>query len=254
VNTKNIAFRYLTAATLAGAAVATLPSPSFAQTATTTTSNSTLDETTATRQSAAGQTTTTTSTFSSQNSVTTSQTQNGQPAPSSAVVSSAQLAPPTENKGRKGGFGPEVGIYLPVSNKTRNAFGSAWYSVGFGIGRVPRPSRSGQFQADLRLFGVSRSSGRDVIMMPLNLNYRRALGTKDVENAPYVGAGLSLVGHQLHSDPNNVRSRFQGTAGVNFFAGVNFSDRGYFQTRWFQLAPTRGYDLSGLSLATGYRF
>lgn len=172
---------------------------------------------------------------------------------SSAVVATRQLSPGVGEDRAKSGFGPEFGVYLPVNNRVRDTFGTAWFSLGFGIGRIQRPDPRGQFQADIRLFGVSRSSGREVIMAPINFNYRRALST-NYRTAPYVGAGLSLVGSQLRSDQAGVASRFRGTYGVNLFGGVQYTDRAYIQARYFALAPTRGYDISGVNLALGLRF
>ena len=149
-------------------------------------------------------------------------------------------------------IGPEVGAYIPTSNKARDAFGDTWYNYGFGFGAIQSADLKGRFQFDLNILGGSRSGNR-AYLFPLGASYRRAL-TTNRSASPYVGASLNFVPTYLRAGNYGVTSKLRYAGGASAFAGFTFSDSAYLQARYYAISKSAGFDLSGLSLSAGFRF
>ncbi len=157
--------------------------------------------------------------------------------------------PPPDNRFR---IGPAVGLYLPTSSKTRDRFGNDWVSFGIGLGAINAISTKGTVGFDASIFYHGRDSNH-AFFLPIGVSYRIALasGTNVV---PYVGVSADLDLTDITSNPDNVHNSFNVGGGGSGFAGLNFGDSAFIEARYYGLSKANGFDLSGLSLSTGYRF
>ncbi len=157
--------------------------------------------------------------------------------------------PPNHSRFR---FGPAVGVFLPSSNKTRDRFGSTWYSIGIGLGAINPVSTKGNLAVDLNLFYHGRDSNH-AFFIPLGVGYRIALapGTGTI---PYAGVSVDANFADITSNPDNVHNSFTVGAGASEFVGVNFGDSAFLEARYYEFSRVSGFDLSGLSVDAGYRF
>jgi len=149
-------------------------------------------------------------------------------------------------------IGPEVGLFLPTSAKTRDRFGSSWLSLGIGLGQVDQVTEKGQTSLDLNILYQSRN-GNSALVAPIGVAYRIALGQGGV-NTPYAGISADLVLADLRSKQDNVNHGLQTGAGGSAFVGVNFGNSGFLEARYLAISSIKSFDLSGLNLSAGYRF
>lgn len=148
-------------------------------------------------------------------------------------------------------FGPEVAVYLPESGKTRSRFGSAWLSVGVGIGGIRTSPVRGKFSPDFDLFYQTRGRNH-AFFLPFGLDYRRSLYRARV--APYVGATAEACITDIHTVEDNIASRYRMAYGGSVYAGVAAGRNLFGEVRYYGLTRVRGIDLSGVNLKLGYRF
>ena len=70
--------------------------------------------------------------------------------------------------------GPDIGVYMPASSKTRDRFSSDWLSYGVGISSISTPRSSGRFSPDIQI--LSQSNGDDSLFFGLiGVEYQQAL-------------------------------------------------------------------------------
>ncbi|HEV2471756.1 MAG TPA: hypothetical protein VGS41_03765 [Chthonomonadales bacterium] len=176
------------------------------------------------------------------------------------------------NDGHRRSFyiGPDVGVFFPVSSKTRSRFGSSWLDIGASIGPVGGETHKGRFGFDFQL--ISGGQGPDYAYLGLfGAQYRRALvrlhprSTGNPQGGPtqqpwrrpgvvpYLGASVDLALAYMRSVEDNVPSGVQSGAAGTLFLGVNFGSRAYLEARWLQSTNIRGFDFSGAEVSAGYR-
>lgn len=189
--------------------------------------------------------------------------------------------------------GPDLGVYLPTSAKTRSRFGSSWFSFGAGITPVYASTTKGRFSPDLQF--ISQSSGDDYAFFGLlGLEYRQALvkrhrrATKSDAGAPgapaanadsaeaqqkdkpktdhksepetlrnyipYFGFTVDEAVGDLRSIEDNIHSGVRTGVAGSAFLGVTFRNRAYFEARYTQTSVLKSFDLSGFILSAGVRF
>ncbi len=170
--------------------------------------------------------------------------------------SPSSTSPSTNNSSRSSHieFGPDVGLYLPTSSKTRNRFGSSWFSVGIGIGSVQPAQTSGGFGFDATL--ISHESGNShAYIVPIGVQYRKALSA-DSNSVPYVGIGADLILADLRSPvaSDDVHSGLRTTGGAAAILGTTINRNGYVEARYEFISSIKGFDLSGINLSAGIRF
>ena len=175
------------------------------------------------------------------------------PPPEETPAPPADTLPPPSRAAQKRGFsiGPEVGVFLPSSGTTRDAFGNAWFNYGLGFGVIQSSDRKGRVNFDFNLLGNSRGVNRAYIA-PIGVSYRRALS--DGASRPYIGASANIVPTYLRADNYGVPSRLRVTGGGSVFAGYTFRSAAYLQARYYGTGNSAGFNFSGLSLAAGFRF
>jgi len=175
-------------------------------------------------------------------------------------------------------IGPDFGVYLPTSSKTRARFGSAWFDIGGSFGAISSYDR-GRFDLDLHLLGHSKGAD-SVLFGLLGLEYRHPLlvgwdeghskkapdsQTDEPERRPnavrrrpflfpYCGISFDLMFANLQSVEENVDTRFRSGFGGAAFLGLNVGTRAYAEARYIKTSEIEGFDLSGLRLSVGYRF
>lgn len=177
-----------------------------------------------------------------------------QPEPQAPPPSASTPAPRPKQRFR---IGPELGVFLPTSSKTRDRFGDAWFTFGLGLGPVERLVKPDLFEFD---FGLSyrRSDENHALLIPLGVKYIHALSATGAETGPqttpYVGAAADLYLADIRSQPDNVRSGLTTGVGASLLAGIAFSGNGHIEVRYQFVSKIRGFDFSGLNLTAGYRF
>lgn len=149
-------------------------------------------------------------------------------------------------------IGPEVGLYLPTSSKTRSEFGSSALSLGIGLGSINKISKRGNTTLDLQVIYQSRN-GNHMFLAPLGIGYRKAF-SQNSSTTTYLGATADIYFADLRSGRYDVHSGVRTGFGGSVLAGVNFSENGYFEARYLIVSRIKGFDLSGVNLTAGYRF
>ena len=157
---------------------------------------------------------------------------------------------------RRFGFGPEIGFYIPTSDRTRAAFGSTWVNYGLGFRPIGLASKKGLLGFDLNIIST-RGSGRRAFLAPVSLIYKRAIGGGNRPGegvTPYIGAAAGVLIADLRSDNFGVSSGFRSGFGGSAILGITYQTRAYVEARYQLYSKIKGYDLSGLNIATGIRF
>lgn len=173
-----------------------------------------------------------------------------EPTPAPPEQTTPAPAPaPRRNRFR---IGPEVGLYLPTSSKTRSEFGSSALSLGIGLGSINKISTRGQTTLDLQVIYQSRSDNH-LFLAPLGVGYRKAF-SQNSATTTYAGVTADLYFADLRSGKYDVHSGVRTAFGGSVLAGINFSESGYFEARYLIVSRIRGFDLSGVNLTAGYRF
>jgi len=149
-------------------------------------------------------------------------------------------------------IGPEIGVYLPTSSKTRDQFGSTWLTLGLGLGSIGRITPKGQTSFDLQILYQSRN-GNHAFLAPIGVGYRTAIRQSGA-NTVYVGATGDLYLADLRSGAYNVHSGLRTGVGGSVLTGINFGESGFAEARYLFVSRIKSFDLSGLNLTAGYRF
>lgn len=179
------------------------------------------------------------------------------PAPSDSVAPAPPAREETVDNGSKVShrfrIGPTVGLFLPTDGKTRDRFGSDWFSIGLGIGPVSGVTDKGQVGFDFNLLYQSRG-GNHALVVPLGVGYRVAL-TKDTtaKTVPYAGVTADYYIINVKSDQDNVNGTY-GAGGGSLVLGANFGNSANLEARYQFASKVKGFDFSGLNLTAGYRF
>ena len=172
------------------------------------------------------------------------------PAPNTPTPNPPAPEPPKQKKRFQ--LGPEIGVFLPTSSKTRSEFGSAWYSVGIGFGTINQVGPQGQIGFDLQILYQTRDNGH-AFVAPVGVSYRKAV-SQSGGNTVYVGLTGDLYLADLRSPTYDVHSGLRTGVGGSALAGVNFGKSGYLEARYLLVSRIKSFDLSGLNLTAGYRF
>lgn len=185
---------------------------------------------------------------STQTQSTTTQTT---PVPFSRSVTS--VAPATHRK-PKYGIGPTIGTYLPTDSKTRDRFGSSWFSLGLGFGPISGVPKGGALGLDLNV-QYQKHDDNHIFLAPVGVGYRVGLGHDPAaRTAPYAGISGDVVFADVRSVRDNVHSGFRTGGGGAALLGVNFGNSGNIEARYQALGKIKTFNFSGLSLSAGYRF
>lgn len=191
-----------------------------------------------------------------------------EPAPAPAPAPAPQQDPPAPDPQpsprpeprRRFTFGPNFGLYLPTSGKTRDAFGESWTNIGFGVGQVRTARRGGVLSFDFAFINNNRGSGRRAFLAPVGVSYRGSFVDPEDENGnvrsiiPYYGASAGLYLANLDSDKYDVDTDLSVGGGGSALVGVAFQRRAFLEARYHAVSRIRGFDLSGLNIALGLRF
>ena len=173
-----------------------------------------------------------------------------------ALPASAQDAP------RRPLLGLNLGVYIPTSDKARDAFGSTFFNFGIGIGRFRTPSDKGAVGFDFSIIAnrsVFGGGDNRAILIPLGVSYVRRLTPPTSEElatgwTPYFGASANLIVSNLRSDRDNIESKWRAGAGGSLFIGAVWKGQYSIQARYYGMTSVEGLNLSGLNLTTGFRF
>lgn len=163
--------------------------------------------------------------------------------------SPASSSPKTRSRFR---IGPEIGVYLPTSAKSRDQFGSTWLTLGLGIGSIGRITPQGQTSFDLQVLYQTKN-GNHAFLAPVGIGYRVAV-SQSGQNTLYVGATADLLLADLRSGAYDVHSGLRTGFGGSALVGANFGDSGFLEARYLAVSRIKDFDLSGLNVTAGYRF
>ena len=169
-----------------------------------------------------------------------------------AAPETAPTPPAAQAKSRRFQIGPEVGVFLPMAGKTRDQFGSAWLSLGLGLGSVNTVTTRGQVAFDLQVL-YQKKGDNHAFLAPVGIGYRQAF-SQSGPNVAYYGITGDLELADLRSGDYNVHSGLRTGFGGSALLGVNFGTSGYFEARYLEVSRIKSFDLSGLNLTAGYRF
>lgn len=164
----------------------------------------------------------------------------------------SSLAHADEKGGLFSNVGPNAGIYIPFSSKTKNTFGSSFKGIGVGFGSV-RPKAGGQLRPDFSLLSESENGDRALLGIA-GLQYRKTFDSNVEDNAqfvPYYGAGANLIYGRLKVG-GETDSNFG--AGASVFVGTSIGRHAFVEARVRALSSVAEYNFSGLSLSAGLRF
>ncbi len=172
--------------------------------------------------------------------------------PGGTATSADSLAVGTVKKRNRFRIGPEVGVYLPTSSKTRDQFGNTWYTVGLGLGNINKITAKGQTTFDLQIL-YQKKGDNHAFLAPIGVGYRQAF-SQTAANTAYYGVTGDLYLADLRSGDYGVHSGLRTGVGGSALVGINFGDSGYLEARYLLVSRIKGFDLSGLNLTAGYRF
>lgn len=150
-------------------------------------------------------------------------------------------------------FGPQVGIYTPTSQATRERFGGSWTNIGIGLGDVAAPKESGELSVDFNILS-SRAAQAEAWIAPIGLVYRKS-SPESLKTRPYFGASADYLLSNLRSNYtiDKIPSGWRTGVGGSFFGGVTVGNRFYVEGRYYTFTKVRGFDLSGTNIAIGWR-
>ena len=176
------------------------------------------------------------------------------PTTPAAATTTPATAPPSDDgpHHKRFTFGPEVGVYFPSNGKVQDAFGTAWFNFGLGIGDVQQVKNGGHLQFDFSVLAQTRGD-KQIYIAPVGVSYQYGLGSKGT-TGPYVGASANFVLTQLRDDDAHIVTRIRGTGGGSVFIGTSFGPRAYVQARYYGMGAIRGFNFSGFNIGTGVRF
>jgi hypothetical protein len=174
----------------------------------------------------------------------------GSNSPSSVQTTTSAAPPPVHHTGHFE-LGPQFGVYLPTSGKTRSRFGDAWYSVGIGLGSISVP-HNGRLTLDLN--AISQIRGDDAAyVIPLGIQYIQPL-SQTGSSIPYAGISADLVFNYMSVPEDNIHYGLRETGGGSVFLGTTLGRNAYVEVRYLEMGTVRSYDFSGLSVSIGARF
>lgn len=174
--------------------------------------------------------------------------------PMTPQISSTSDESTDKPKSHRFHLGPEVGVYLPTNSRTRDRFGSTWFSLGLGLGSIASVSSKGQLGFDLSLNYQQHDDNR-VLLIPVGLGYRVALTQNpEAKSVPYAGVTGDIYFADVRSPVDNVGSGIREGVGGSVLLGVNFGQTGNLEARYQFVSHIQSFDFSGLSLRAGYRF
>lgn len=166
--------------------------------------------------------------------------------------------PPPEQHHHRLAIGINAGVFVPTSNKVRNRFGNNWWSVGIGIGAIPKETGHGAWDLDLRTQYQSNSDDRHVFVGNLGLEYRRRFDTSpgggDGQYVPYYGASADAVFLDVSSPEDNVQSNINVVPGGSVFIGSNIGQQEFVQLGYDAVSEYKSFNFSGAELVAGVRF
>ncbi len=168
--------------------------------------------------------------------------------------------PDPQPQRRRFTFGPNLGLFVPTSGKTRDAFGNSWTNIGFGVGSVRTAPRRGLVGLDVAFINNNRDGGRRALMGQVGVAYRRSFVEPEDEQGnvrtiiPYFGAGVGLYLANLDSDKYDVSTDLGAGFGGSALVGVAFQRKAFLEARYHAVSRISGFDLSGLNVALGVRF
>jgi hypothetical protein len=176
----------------------------------------------------------------------------------SAQTATTTPAPTEDHHSNRFRFGPTIGLFLPTQSKTRDRFGSSWFSIGLGLGPVSGVSNKGDIGFDINLLYQKRNDNH-ALLVPIGVGYRIALvnttnadGTK-VKTVPYAGITADYYLVNMKSVPENANGTYSAGGG-SLMLGVNFGDSANLEARYQFTSKVHDLDFSGLNLTAGYRF
>jgi hypothetical protein len=159
-------------------------------------------------------------------------------------------------------IGLNLGVYIPTSDKARDAFGATFLNFGFGLGRFRTPSAKGAFGFEYSFIvnrGIFPGGNNRAILVPLGGVYVRRLTQATSEEAatgwaPYAGASVNVIPNNIRADEFGVNSKWRFAAGGSLFVGAVWKGQYSIQARYYGMTSVAGINLSGLNLTTGFRF
>lgn len=171
-----------------------------------------------------------------------------------AVVGVCAVAPAfaqLEDSGSGRYFGPEVGVFLPASEKLRNALGSSWFSIGAGSVRTGQFERQ-KFTWDWNTISQSKS-GSKVFMGTVTYGMAIPLGQKYSMTQPYaaVRAGISYIDYAVNVGMGRESAKRFGP-NANVEVGIMMNQRLSLAARYDLNPSYDGLGFSGLSLSLRY--
>ena len=172
--------------------------------------------------------------------------------PGGTATSTDSLTVGATKKRNRFRIGPEAGVYLPTSSKTRDQFGSTWYTLGLGLGNINRITAKGQTTFDLQIL-YQKKGDNHAFLAPVGVGYRQAFSQTGA-NTAYYGVTGDLYLADLRSGDYGVHSGLRTGFGGSALVGVNFGESGYVEARYLFVSRIKSFDLSGLNLTAGYRF
>lgn len=181
------------------------------------------------------------------------------PRPGSPTISDSAVQVPndrttadSEVRRKRYRFGPQLGMYFPTDERTRNRFGGSWTNLGIGIGGVPDAPQEGRLAFDA--YVIYNSRGRNqALIAPVGVSYRRSLSNSS-SVMPYIGGNASLYITDIRSEIDGVRAGIRATPGASIMGGLAVGQGGYFEARYHFIPEVSSFQLSGLNLTAGLRF
>ena len=143
-------------------------------------------------------------------------------------------------------YGVKAGIYFPTSNKTRDIFGTNWWSLGFS----PIAFGSGAWHSTIDTSVVSHSeNGNSIFLATLGFGTTSSFGDKNARFKPYISAhtGPMYVDYSFTYGGNYTSDRrvsWEGSAEVGIVVQQTFS----IGVRYDLTPRLSDVDFSGLSL------
>jgi hypothetical protein len=179
-------------------------------------------------------------------------------APTTPPAATTTTAPDEDHHSSRFRIGPTIGLFIPTDSKTRDRFGSSWFSIGLGLGPVSGVSNKGDIGFDINLLYQKRDDNH-ALLVPIGVGYRIALvnttnadGTK-VKTVPYAGVTADYYLINMKSVQENANGTY-GAGGGSLILGVNFGDSANLEARYQFTSKVHDLDFSGLNLTAGYRF
>jgi len=149
-------------------------------------------------------------------------------------------------------IGGNVGLYVPTSSETRDAFGASWFSWGFGP--VPLGASNGKrFSSDVG-FLSRRSNGNRLLIIRPTFGFSQTFGDASRSSVPYaaIRVGPAYADYAISKGNSRTSDRKVGFC-ANAELGFIFNQVFTLSGRYDVMSEFSGFNFNGWTLEARFQ-